>query len=383
MSTQIDIVTQPGAGWLCPAGIFFVSYFDGGGGGASGGPNNAGSGGGRVRILNCHVTPGHTYGVVGGGGAAPALGQPGSDGFDTNVQDDTGRDFSAFGGDAFGTLVSGVSNDNDPAAVVRYGGQGIGGVGGSGANTTSDGATGASGGDGGAGGAKGVAGQAPGGGGGQQDGSMPAGRGGAGNLIVAYELPTAETLSIKERIERLLVAMVARVVLSHNLQAIGRVYRWDARGVRDPQTGLAVDGSGQRLNMADGDAAVIALDEEIAEGAQGSMGLTIKTAKIQIQIKIAKDEDDPVTTSQWHNRWLLAVETALMANRGLREDQSGSPAGTQDGEQLAVDMRTSGTFRSEREPGQPETISALEVEIKYQHLRNDPASAPGITHKEV
>lgn len=177
-------------------------------------------------------------------------------------------------------------------------------------------------------------------------------------------------LSIKERIERLLVEIVQKA------DGVGTVYRWDGRGLRDPDTGLATDAEGQRISLKNGDLMVIAHDERSAEGGQGSVGTTLKTAKIEVQACIVISEDFPVPESFIVNNWLQQIEQLVMENSELTEL---GPSG----ERLAIETTTTATYSPPREIGQREAIAGVEFEVQYSHNRDDPAAGPGVTHKEI
>jgi hypothetical protein len=179
-----------------------------------------------------------------------------------------------------------------------------------------------------------------------------------------------ELVSIKERIERVLIGIIAAI------DGVGQVYRWDGRGLRDPNTGLDRDAEGNRLSLQAFDAMVVPDDETVDDGANGNIGSTIKTMPIEVHLKVTQDEEDTTSGSLVHNRWLLKLETAVMANPRMQEEGDG-------GEQLAIDTMVVATGQPPTETGQRESITALRIEVEYEHDRNDPAQGPGITHKEL
>jgi hypothetical protein len=178
----------------------------------------------------------------------------------------------------------------------------------------------------------------------------------------------AEILSIKERIERLYVRIV------QDITGINRVFRWDGRGYRDPDTGLDVDDKGQALSMENLDAAVIAGDETADEGGMGNTGTTIKRLQVQVHLKIVQDDTDRETTSQIHNRWLRLIEIAVATNHDMTE-----PEGVGNEQTLATDTRVTDTMQIETEPGQRECITIIGFETQYEHDRTNPATGAGIT----
>lgn len=186
------------------------------------------------------------------------------------------------------------------------------------------------------------------------------------------EEPT-EILSIRERIERRLAAIV------RGISGIGRVFRWDMRGPRDPDTELGVDSEGKRPSMQHLDALIAPDDESAAEDGQGGMGggTTTKTLPVEIFLKLAQDETHAMLTARLINRWLLRLETALMADPVLQE-----AAGECNEERLAVSMRTVAIASPPIEFGQREVMVGIRVEVTYMHYRDDPAAGPGVTHYE-
>jgi hypothetical protein len=183
-----------------------------------------------------------------------------------------------------------------------------------------------------------------------------------------------EYLSIRERIERQLVLVLQAA------PGVNRVFRWDGRGLRDPETGLATDASGGRLSMQVGDCMLIPLDERAEEGGEGNVGYTLKTLPVDVQMKVAAADDDAEAEATMINRCLLNLETALMVDPGVTERHNSASGGDII---LAIDMRTTGNYQAPREVGQRETIVALALEVTYQHQRNNPAAGPGITARAV
>lgn len=180
-------------------------------------------------------------------------------------------------------------------------------------------------------------------------------------------MSTTEVISIKERIEQLFVSIVAGIT------GVGKVYRFDQRGIVDPDTGLNVDADGQRLSLQDSDAMIVAGNETATDGGEGNGGVTEKALTIEVHFKIAIPEDDPRTTSYVHNQWLMKGEQAVMANFMMID------AG---GVRLAINTDVIATDEVPVEQGQREATSAIVFKITYQHDRTDPSTGPGITAKE-
>lgn len=178
----------------------------------------------------------------------------------------------------------------------------------------------------------------------------------------------AEILSIKERIERLFVLII------QDVDDVNRVFRWDGRGPRDPDTGLAVDAEGQRIADTHLDVVIVAGDEVADEGGEGAGGTTIKRMPVEVRIKILLDEADDEGDSQVHNRWLHRLESAVMANPLMVE-----PTDVGNEERLATDTRTTGTQQILTEDGQRECYTIIAFEVQYEHDRDNPATGAGIT----
>ena len=180
-----------------------------------------------------------------------------------------------------------------------------------------------------------------------------------------------ETISVRERIQRVFLGLVAGVA------GIGTVYRWDMRGLRDPQTGLGVDATGARLALKDLDAVVMAGDETAEDGGEGDIGYTVNTLPMQVHLKLAQSDNDPLGTERMVNRWLYLLEKAVMANRRMIE-----PAGAGNAETLAVDTHVTARGMGDTVPGQRELLVGIAFETSYETSSADPATGPGITAYE-
>ena len=179
----------------------------------------------------------------------------------------------------------------------------------------------------------------------------------------------SQLLSIRERIELVLVGIV------QGISGIGKVYRLDDRGILDPTTNKPV-------TMTNGDALVAAGDESASEGGQGSVGITHKTLHCAIGLVVQLDETDERNASYVKNNWLLAIETAVMANAFMVEPTTTSPAWT--GQQLAIDTRTVATHVPTPEQESTEFDVLYLFEVDYDHDRNDPAQyGSAITHRTI
>uniref|UniRef100_A0A6M3IKK7 Tail protein n=1 Tax=viral metagenome TaxID=1070528 RepID=A0A6M3IKK7_9ZZZZ len=156
-------------------------------------------------------------------------------------------------------------------------------------------------------------------------------------------------LSIRERIEAQLLITVAAI------SGIGTARRWDMRGL---------------TNQGPLDVFIVLGDDEVDEGAEGSIGVTIKRAELYVGVAIQQSEDDTSeVTSVLRNRWIGRVQAAVMADTYVIE--TGTSA------KLAVDIRETGTGFADYMDGTADAIAAFEVE--YQHYSNDPCTGPGIT----
>lgn len=165
----------------------------------------------------------------------------------------------------------------------------------------------------------------------------------------------AEAITIKERIERRIEAIVGAIA------GIGTVERWDARG-------------NTRDNLS---AVIIAEDEVAADGAQGNPGTTTNTLEVTVELLIAQapKADDTESGSFVHNRWLGNLKAALTADERLVEPDTSEP--------LAVDVRVTGTSQPPLEEGQSEFFAVLVLEVTYDETRNNPYTAPAVTQKVV
>lgn len=160
----------------------------------------------------------------------------------------------------------------------------------------------------------------------------------------------AENLSVKERIERQVLANVG------GISGIGTVERWSALG---DQT------------RADLSAVIYAEDESSDDAGQGGDSAVTQNAMLlAVEICHAADADDD-NSSLVHNRWLAKLEQKLMADPGLVE--------TGTSEQLALDVRKTGSSAPPGMDNAPEFYTVLIVEIIYLSYRDDPYQGPGIT----
>lgn len=159
-----------------------------------------------------------------------------------------------------------------------------------------------------------------------------------------------ESIPIAERIERQVLANVAAIDGLHG------AYRWDSR---------AAD---KYVNL---DAIIAPDDETVITGAQGSIGVVIKTLPLIVLVKLVIDESSTENPSWTRRRWQAKLEQALTADEHLTE--------TGTSERLAVDMRITAISGPELTEGL--ISAAVRLEIEYQHDRNDPYVGPGITEQ--
>lgn len=161
----------------------------------------------------------------------------------------------------------------------------------------------------------------------------------------------AESLSIRERIERVLVARITAIT------GIGTVERWSPAG-----------NAGGHLS------AVIYLDEESAE--EGSTQTTHCTLPVRVELLIALARADAGDAMKVHNRWLGKIKAALLADRNLVESVTVGLVTTNT--PLAVDVRYTGADEPHTGKGQPELFVVASFEVVYDEKTTDPYTAPGI-----
>lgn len=165
----------------------------------------------------------------------------------------------------------------------------------------------------------------------------------------------SETISVKERIERQLVAELEK------MDDVGLVQRWSALGVLDNQYSVVL----------------YPFSENGEEGSAGVNGHTAITAQYVVSVLVAQANEDSAEASaiEW-NRWLARVIKVLMANPFLIEDATG--------EQLAHDTRYIGADIPDVDDDQPGTFELrVLIEVQYDIQRNDPYVARGVTERTV
>lgn len=148
---------------------------------------------------------------------------------------------------------------------------------------------------------------------------------------------TLERLTLRERIERNIVATLAAI------SGIGTVERWD-----------------QRINTRAALSVVIRADDETAVRDEQAYGTIMKYLPIDVAITLVQDEDGTAITSQLINRWLGYLEAALVAD----------PQRTL----LAHDTDVVGTAAPDPTTDQSECVATLQIEIQYRHPKTDPYS---------
>lgn len=158
-------------------------------------------------------------------------------------------------------------------------------------------------------------------------------------------------LTIRERIERRIHEMVS----AGNFNV---VERWDKDG----------NSAGHR------DVIIVGGDEQASEGGVGATGITEVELSIAVVAYIARPENGR-STSATHNALLGELERLILADPEITDSVTG--------ERIAVDTRKTGTFAPPIEEGQHEAVSILEVQVHYQHSRDDPYTAPGVSRLEV
>lgn len=158
------------------------------------------------------------------------------------------------------------------------------------------------------------------------------------------------TVSIRERICREIAAILTASSL------FTTVRRWDTRGLS---------------GLARGDCIVSDGEESAENGSLGSPGTTIKKMTVDLVALIALDETTSEKASSIVNRTLALMEKHVLADATLVE--------TTTAVRLAVDTRCTGSGAVPMEEGQPVVCAILNLEITYEHDRNNPSVGPGIT----
>lgn len=183
----------------------------------------------------------------------------------------------------------------------------------------------------------------------------------------------AEKLSVKERIERRVAALLenaatawASAEVSEGRFASGDaivVERWTDKGNTNAMFSILV----------------IPGDESVDPGGQGNDAGDVVTMNLRLacEMQLVRRErvDGSTAAAQIHNRWLARIVEAVMADRGLVESDTG--------EQLAVDVLPTGSSNPPGEEEQPEFFTVAEFEVIYDVFAADPYAAPGVTEKSV
>lgn len=161
----------------------------------------------------------------------------------------------------------------------------------------------------------------------------------------------SDTVSIRERICREIAA-----ILTASGIFTGTVRRWDSRGL---------------ANIAPGDCIVSDGEEKAENASLGNPGTTLKTMAVDIVSLVAIDDATSGNTSALVNRHLALMEKYMLADATLVE--------TTTNVRLAVDTRCTGSAAIPIEEGQPGVVAVLNIEVQYEHERNNPSVGPGIT----
>lgn len=167
-----------------------------------------------------------------------------------------------------------------------------------------------------------------------------------------------EALSVKERIERELVATLVR-----ELEVDARhVQRWDQSG-----NDVVPNNDG---SLPEAWLLITPADEDVAEGGgdEAAIGTSESILPITIDCHLLKPAEAAETTSEYGNRWLARLRAAVKSNPHLFE--GGPPP---DGEQyLAIDTQIVGTFGPASGDGARDVLVGLELEIHYRTPEADP-----------
>ena len=163
----------------------------------------------------------------------------------------------------------------------------------------------------------------------------------------------AEKITVRERIERRLVAVLEGV------SGIGTVERWQMHGQ-----------SGADLS------AVLWIDDESAEeGGTGSTPVTDAHVTVWVGLLVAQVKGDEESSAQVYSRWLGKIKEAVLADPSLVEPGTSEP--------LAVDVRWTAALAPPVVEDQPQFFLIVGFEVTYQEYRDNPYAGPGVTEQEV
>ena len=158
----------------------------------------------------------------------------------------------------------------------------------------------------------------------------------------------SESVAIRERIEREVKATL------EGMTGVGTVYRWTGRA---------------NINLQHLDAVVIPEEDAIEDGAQGDTGWLHKALSLMVAVVLMPDEEATENHCALRNRWQARLEQAIANNYEMTE--------TATSKRLAVDT----SFQSVDAPDiiDGALTVALRVIVHYEHPRNDPYTAPGVS----
>tara|TARA_Y100000310_G_scaffold196868_1_gene196946 strand:- start:712 stop:1209 length:498 start_codon:yes stop_codon:yes gene_type:complete len=162
----------------------------------------------------------------------------------------------------------------------------------------------------------------------------------------------AETLSVRERIERRVLALVGAI------SGVGTVSRFSEFG--NPTGHL--------------DVVLIADDEDAQPGGHGPTDITTIQMTLVAELFIAQPQNGTEETTAFViSRWVRNIKAAILADPTLIEVATSEP--------LANWLRYVGLDRLSLTEHQSEIVVPIVFEIEYDEYTQNPDAAPGVTEQ--
>lgn len=149
----------------------------------------------------------------------------------------------------------------------------------------------------------------------------------------------SETLSVRERIERVLANKVAAIT------GILKVHRFE----------------GEPINPVPFEAVVEVESDSAEEGPKSNVGTTQKAMSVNVHVALNKPENANETSATVANRWAAKVEQAVLTDPELKDD---------DDVRLAFDTRCTAQEMGPLDAGM--FAVSLVFEVQYRYPRNNP-----------